>query len=322
MRVISLIFILACGDKDDTAAGDTGTATPLSQGVSGEISKGEYCDMPSTIDIWTAKEESSPCSWRPEFDTGFAEGSWTDNVGEVTDSPSAADGTFRSALEEGDYEARYISDCYGCVNFSVAEGAVTDVTLDLRETMYADAPNIYLYPMEPTGVSVRLSEARHIVAADPDYPTGGWQVMAMPDGQLYSADGPADFLFYEITMAPGRLQRDTGWCIEGHLAQASIEASMAQAGFLYDEIVDFSDFWDAYWPDAEWMTVYPQTTRLGALRIHPQPDNLLRLWFVVEDGCAPVEPASLPQVPRQGFHAAEWGVVFDRSYGRAWDLVQ
>lgn len=317
MRMISLFVIMACGDKEDT-----GQPPGVVQGVHGEIAEGEYCDVPSSIDIWSAKTERSPCDWSPEFDTGFSGGSWTDNVGEIVDSPSSSSGAFSSALETGDYEARYINACYGCVNFTVNAGAVTEVTLSLQETVYADAPNIYLYPEEPTGVSVRLSEARHIVAAEPEYPAGGWQVMAMPDGQLYAADGPADFLFYEITMAPGRLQREQGWCIEGHLAQASIEATMAQAGFLHDEIVDFSDFWDAYWPETGWMTVYPQTRRLGALRIHPAPDSLLRLWFVIEDGCAAVEPATLPAVSREGFHAAEWGVVFDRSYGRDWDLVQ
>ena len=97
---------------------------------------------------------------------------------------------------------------------------------------------------------------------------------------------------------------------------------MVQAGFLPNEIVDFSDFWDAHWPAADWMTVYPQTQRLGALRIQPEPDALLRLWFVVEEGCWPTEAAVLPQVYRVGFHASEWGVVFDRVFPRDWDLVQ
>jgi len=323
MRTFPLLFLLACdgGEKEDS--GDTDTTISTEQGVRGTIDAPEHCPSPGVVDIWTALSGAAACDWSPEFDTGFNDtGDWTDNVGDIVDSPAVTDDTFESTLDAGDYEARTFDDCYGCAAFTVAEGAVTEVTLALRETVYADAPNLYLYPEEPVGVRVQLASARHIVAADPAYPPDGWQALATPEGTLHTEAGPADFLFYELRLPPTRLQREAGWCVPGHLAQASIEESMALAGFLGAEVEDFSDFWDAWWPEADWMTVYPQTQRLGALRITPAPDSLLRLWFVVEDGCAPVEVPVMPQVTRAGFHAAEWGVVFDQAYGRGWDIVQ
>ena len=337
MRLLSLSLLIACGEKDDTgstsgddtgssATDDTGAPSmpDINQGVIGEVTlDGSHCSAPPSVDIWSALPKGSTCDWSPEFDTGWAdEGHWSDNVGDLVDTPKLSGAIFGSELDVGDYEVRYIDECYGCVGFSVADGAVTNVTVELRDTIYADAPNIYLYPTEPTGVSVTLAEARHIVAAEPDYPVDGWHALATPSGLLLTEEGEADYLFYELRTPSGRLQREAGWCVEGHLAQASIEEAMALSGFLDNEIVDFSDFWDAHWPAAEWMTVYPQTRRLGGLRIHPEPDALLRLWFVVEDGCAPVEAPTLPEVVREGFHASEWGVVFDRQYSRTWDLVQ
>lgn len=316
MASCSLIFLaalFACGDDLD-----------FEQGVDGTIVLStDRCSNPDTVDIYAASAEGSPCSWIPEFDTGWSDtGHWTDNVAELVASPDASDGAFAAELDVGDYEARVFGDCYGCVDFSVSAGALTEVELTLRETVYADAPNIYLYPETATGVSVRLAQARHIVAAEPDYPAGGWQALAQPDGSLITDDGVFDYLFYELRTPAGRLQHDAGWCVPGHLAQSSIEEAMALSGFLHDEIVDFSDFWDAHWPAAEWMTVYPQTQHLGALRISPAPDQLLRMWFVVEDGCWPVDEPELPQVDRRGFHAAEWGIVFDRAYPRDWDWVR
>ncbi len=312
-------------DTDTDNDTDSDTDADIEQGVDGTVRYSHgICGNPGSVDVYEAEPTASACDWSPEFDTGFSDtGDWTDNVGALAAAPAvdAAD-RFGAELAVGDYEVRHFGDCYGCVAFAVDEGEVAEVELTLQETMYADAPNIYLYPERTTGLSVRLSEARHVVVSDPEYPAGGWQVLATPEGRLITAEGVADFLFYELRTPADRLQREAGWCVEGHLAQASIEDAMALAGFLDAEIVDFSDFWDAHWPSADWMTVYPQTRRLGVLRIDPAPDELLRLWFVVDDGCHPVEEPQLPRAAREGFHAAEWGVVFDRAYPRDWELVQ
>lgn len=314
MRHVLCLLLVGCG-------GDEQPEPTIDQGVYGTLSLDTGCSEPVAIDVYDALPDAGACDWSPEFDTGDRDtGHWTDNVGEVAVSAPVSEGAFEAELDPGAYEARVMDDCYGCVAFAVSSGEVTEVDLRLQETIYADAPNIYLYPEVATDVNVRLSQARNIAVAEPDYPIGGWRVRAMPDGTLIADGDVIDFLFYELRAPALQLQYEAGWCVPGRLAQGSVEEAMAQSGFNAAEIEDFADFWDAWWPDAAWMTVYPQTARLGRLVVDPEPDSMLRLWFVVEDGCAVVDEPVLPQVERHGFHVAEWGVVFDRAYSRKWEV--
>ena len=51
-------------------------------------------------------------------------------------------------------------------------------------------PVIYLYPEQTTAVTVRLDYKGKFTCTYPDYPAGGWQVTARPDGTLTNkADG-------------------------------------------------------------------------------------------------------------------------------------
>ena len=36
--------------------------------------------------------------------------------------------------------------------------------------MFVDAPNIYLYPQEPTATRVQVAQAKNITVSDPTYP--------------------------------------------------------------------------------------------------------------------------------------------------------
>jgi hypothetical protein len=201
-------------------------------------------------------------------------------------------------------------DCYDCEGATASSEGCAEVNLEVRFRVPADAPNIYLYPEEPSAVKVRLPRPERITASDPPYPDHGWEVLAFPDGQLATIDGPRDYLFYEVQVPASDFQRRQGWCVEGHLAQASIETAMEHMGFLDHEIADFSEFWDASFPIAPWITVYPQRDdELTWLRIRPEPDHLLRAWFVIDAGCHPTEPALLEPMDRSGYHAAEWGLA-------------
>ena len=158
--------------------------------------------------------------------------------------------------------------------------------------------------------SVRIPNWRRITESEPRYPVDGWKVTALPDGRLITPAGVRDFLFYELNAETSRFQTDAGWCVRGGAAQASIEEAMDDMGFLPNEIADFSEAWDPEFPAADWITVYPQVDTLTGLRVDPQPENMLRAWFVVADGCRPVEAPVIERVDRVGYHAAEWGLAF------------
>jgi hypothetical protein len=200
----------------------------------------------------------------------------------------------------------------GCTAADVPDASTcaADIVVELQEYVPVDKPNLYLYPEVDTELSVRLPGWRRITAADPLYPPQGWTVEAHPDGRLTTAQGPRDFLFYEILWDAHRFQREEGWCAGASWAQATVEDSMADLGFLENEIADFAAAWDGGWPDAAFVTIYPQVEDLALLRIDPEPERLLRAWFLVEEGCQPVRPPHLERVERTGYHAAEWGVAF------------
>lgn len=298
----------ACGDKDPDDTGSSpepyeydpestlcGTVE-LSRPDSGCV------DLPTLVDVAAVLDPYSACSWR---DTG-APREW----GEVVDQPAVVGRHFESKVGAGDYGV-YVRDasCDGCEAVTVVEGECQEVVLTLSPRIYVDAPNVYLYPPEPTFTRVRLPDPEALTATWPDYPRHGWNVLAQPDGQLESRVGIHDYLFYEVAVDKERFQRERGWCIQGELAQASIELAMEQLGFLDNEVGDFAEFWDGAFPRAPWITVYPQVDTLPWIGVAPEPDSFLRAWFLLRDGCHPVDPPQVDAVERVGFHAAEWGVA-------------
>lgn len=261
---------------------------------------------PTGVGVFEVLDGRAPCTQ----DTGGG-GDWW---GEEVATPTPEDDFFQAAVPVGRYgvEVYTDGDYGGCAGVEVTDttDCAAEVTIELEEISYADKPNIYLYPEVPTPVRVALPAWQRITESEPRYPLGGWRAVAHPDGLLTTPVGPRDFLFYEMTWDTKRFQFEEGWCVPGRTAQASIESTMEDLGFLDNEIADFSEAWDPTFPSAKWMTVYPQFDDLARLTIEPAPDNLLRAWFVVTDGCQDVRAPQIDPVERVGYHASEWGVVF------------
>jgi hypothetical protein len=304
------ILALACGDEDSKSPDDTGEGLPFEFSEDAticgtvELANADTgcAELPGTVNISEVLDQMSACAWR---DTG-APREW----GSLVDAPSVVGQHFESFVPPGDYGV-WVRDaeCDGCLAVTTVDGACQEVTLTVRQRIYVDAPNVYLYPPEPTFTQVRLPDPEALTATWPDYPRRGWSVLARPDGQLESRQGTHDYLFYELAFDPQRFQRDEGWCAPGALAQASIEQAMELYGFLDHEIDDFSEFWDGEFPPAPWITVYPQVDTLPWIGVQPEPDSFLRAWFVLRQGCHPVDEPVIEPVDRWGFHAAEWGVA-------------
>lgn len=325
MRLAPLFILLAaCPEKpDDTAdTGDTAdsgvdtgdsdsgvdTSPPDWDDAStlcGHVSIVDDCGtaLPPTVNVWTVASGTTPC-WE---DTGGGP-DWRDVL--MADPPVDAGGWFQDDVDAGDYALLATEGgCYGCMTVTVADGTCPVVELEMAWQITADKPNVYLYPTAPTPVNVRIASPDRIVAEDPAYPDDGWRVVAHPDGRLATPEGPRDYLFYERTVDPARFQRDEGYCVPGRQAVAAMEDHLAALGFLPNEIDDFAEAWDADLPRVGWLTVYPQTEGLPALRIDPRPDHVLRAWYLVEEGCHAVRAPAIVPVERTGWHAAEWGVI-------------
>ncbi len=304
-RILLAAFPLTMGCPGEFEYDEDATICGMVEIV--ESSYYDDCDLPATVRIATVTDGERVC----KSDTG----SFRDWVDVVVDEPVVDDGGhFQSTVDPGAYGVYVIEDapggdCYDCEGVTATADGCAEVTLQVRFVVPVDAPNLYLYPTEPSMVKVRLPRVERITASDPVYTEQGWEVLAMPDGELITEEGPRDYLFYEIDLPADDFQRKEGWCVEGHLAQASIETAMEELGFLPNEIDDFAEFWDAQFPTAETITVYPQIEQVSWLRVRPAPEHLLRAWFILDSGCHPVDPPLLEPVERSGYHAAEWGLA-------------
>jgi hypothetical protein len=308
------LILSGCGDKPTNEPSEEPSEEPIwdpSSTVCGQIEiDGDWCGgYPETVSVWSLISDTTPCSENDGFDTGAQWDDWRD--AEVAEFTVDDNGRFQGTLDAGEYGFTAQTDqyCVGCNTAEITDNECTEVTLNVQEMVTVDAPNVYLYPEESTAVHVRVAESYKITNSDPLYPRGGWWSIAEPDGQLLTKDGWKDFLFYEILMDPNDFQRNEGWCIHGEQGQVSIEKAMENYGFLANEIWDFSDFWDSEFPEADWMTVYPQVDDLLPVSISPRPDSFLRVWFLVENGCNRVYEPEIPEIKRTGFHASEWGVI-------------
>ncbi|MBN2413916.1 hypothetical protein JXQ31_19740 [candidate division KSB1 bacterium] len=188
-------------------------------------------------------------------------------------------------------------------------GRVIDDTLNVYK------PNIYLYPETAQRVTVRLDVPRGgaIVESDPEY-DNGWNVWVEPSGLI---DRKYSYLFYECRL-PMTQKLSAGWKIPQSRLKSFFTQNLRDNGFNDREIRDFIQYWMPLLNDFPYYTIYPLYTRrvdvLLPLHISPSPDNLLRLWYVVEgadrNAEQPSTPAGIPQFVRRGFCAAEWGVIY------------
>lgn len=308
---LSFALVLACATPVDTAdSADTGdTADTADSGgpsgnLCGTVSRPDEAPPGGDVYVVEVLEGATAC----DDDTGSA-GWW----GTVAAQTTVQDEAFDATVGPGTYgvEVDAGGNWGGCVGVEVTdtEACAHEVLVELGYEVPVDKPNVYLYPEVPMAVRVALPGWRRITEADPLYPPGGWSVQAFPDGRLATAAGDRGYLFYELRWPVERLQTEAGWCVPGPQAQASIEDAMAQLGFLPREIADFAEAWDPLFPEADTMTIFPQV-ELAALRVEPAPDHLLRAWFHVTAGCHARVAPELAPVPREGFHAAEWGVSF------------
>ncbi len=199
-------------------------------------------------------------------------------------------------------------------DFELENGASTDYSdLVFYPIEYARAPNLYLYPETTTEVSVRLGfpQGGEVWVSDPPY-DDGWQVTVDPDGIIDEAWG---FLFYEARL-PRRVQTDQGWVLGGGGLEAQLRNLLSRLGFQGREIDDFVEYWIPELGSADWWAAYPmEPEALVTLNIDPAPRRIHRVWLYLEPLTGPVslpEPAATGPVDREGFFAAEWGVVLGR----------
>jgi hypothetical protein len=177
-------------------------------------------------------------------------------------------------------------------------------------------PVIYLYPEETTDVNVQVAPNGGFTTTIPEYPVGGWNVQAKPDGTITSYD---DGQVYPYLFWEGHAE-GFGYPEEGFVfAQSEVEAGMTDVltrfGMNEQETADFLEFWLPKMVETPYVFVTFADQRAfelaAPLKITPKPDSVLRVFMYFEGLDAPrvVEPLSIRPFVRKGFSVVEWGGV-------------
>lgn len=174
-------------------------------------------------------------------------------------------------------------------------------------------PNIYIYPENEINLSVTLEfpNGGKVFESIPEYKTG-WNINVQPSGII---DNQFEYLFYEAQI-PELLQRDFGWIIEGTKLDSFFTNNLQSLIFSTKEIKDFTDYWIPILDASKKYLIYPQFNEelsdIIQLDISIKPDNLNRIWYVIEEfkNNLQIEEPINPIFQRQGFVILEWGVVY------------
>lgn len=179
--------------------------------------------------------------------------------------------------------------------------------------MMAEKPIIYLYPEEPTELSVKLTLDGELTCTYPEHGESGWQnFTAYPDGTLIFPDGKEYYALYWEGVQGTEWDFSSGWCVKGEDTAAFLEWALAEQGLTSREANEFIIYWLPLMQDNPYNVISFQTdayTSAAVLEISPKPDSLLRVFmtYYPTDVEVEIEPQVFEGFTRQGFTVVEWG---------------
>ena len=175
-------------------------------------------------------------------------------------------------------------------------------------------PVIYLYPEQPTEVSVTVQpRGAHFIETIPDY-GAGWRVLAQPDGTLTDlADGEQyPYLFWEASLDTPWPQLKDGFVVARADLAGFLREKLAYLGLNQAEADEFIAFWLPKLAGNAYTLIHFEGAYYDGrfpLGISPAPDSLLRVFMVARAASRyeRVAPQALVPFERHGFAAVEWG---------------
>jgi hypothetical protein len=197
-----------------------------------------------------------------------------------------------------------------CQDDGIDESADDFNVLDRR----VKKPIIYLYPENPTNVSVKLGNPSNLTVSYPQY-NDGWDVFARPDGaltdnrtgrQLYSLYWEGKNGTYGVT--------DEGFIVTSEDAAIFLENKLAILGLNARESEEFIVYWLPEMKKNSYNYVRFATREevdsYMPLQISPNPDNVIRVMMILKGLDTPIkidEQVLDPTPARDGFTVVEWG---------------
>lgn len=178
-------------------------------------------------------------------------------------------------------------------------------------------PAIYLYPEKKTEVNVQVDPQGPFTMTIPNYPWGGWNVTASPDGTIVHEGASYPYLYWEASL-PDKLIKEPkeGYVVTTKELEPLFKKMLPTLGLNAKESKEFSEYWLKTLPESPYyfVGVMPQNevNYLAPLKIEPQPDRILRvtLYFKALDQKVSVKEPKLAGFNRNGFTVTEWGGLF------------
>ena len=147
-----------------------------------------------------------------------------------------------------------------------------------NEENYSDKPVIYLYPEEPTEVTVKLDYNGELTCTYPDY-DNGWEVTAYSDGRLINRqDGNEySYLFWE---GKSKIKYDMskGFVVKGEDTAEFLREKLEYMGLTPKEYNEFIVYWLPQMKENPYNLITFQNaiyTDNAKLDIKPEPDSIL-----------------------------------------------
>lgn len=187
-----------------------------------------------------------------------------------------------------------------------------------NEENYSDKPVIYLYPEEPTEVTVKLDYNGELTCTYPDYGSG-WEVTAYSDGRLINRkDGNEySYLFWE---GKSKIKYDMskGFVVKGEDTSEFLREKLEYMGLTPKEYNEFIVYWLPQMKENPYNLITFQNTIYtdnAKLEIKPEPDSILRVFMAFKPLAKPVTVREqlLEPFVRQGFTVIEWGGTIIRN---------
>lgn len=178
-------------------------------------------------------------------------------------------------------------------------------------------PVIYLYPTEKTEVNVKVAPKGGFSVTEPQYPEGGWNVVAYPEGNMVDVrDNKVwPYLFWEGNGSVEGIPNKKGFVVAQRDVEKTLHEKLALLGLNKQETKDFMEFWLPRMQKAPYyfITFYDNAlmNTIAPLKITPKPDSVIRILMDYEPLTAPrnVEPLKITTPQRNGFTVVEWGGV-------------
>lgn len=175
-------------------------------------------------------------------------------------------------------------------------------------------PNIYLYPLEESEITVKFDSPELLLTVIPDYP-GEWKAKVSANSDMIIDGEKYTYLFYESATSDNRMQKENGFIVKKENREEFFKTISKFYGFNERETNDFVEFWTNRLDSDKEYYMYPQLTKtidiLMGVKIYPNPDNIFRIWFLFEeinDEKELNEPVK-EVVNRDGYEMVEWGGI-------------